>query len=133
MNAPAPARPGWRTVLTDRGFVVHYLQMVAAMGIGMVVLTPFSMHLVHHAGAEVEALAMVTTMVAGMAVWMAHRLHTWPEIVEMSAAMYGSFAALFPFYWLGVLTPTSLTMLGHLLMLVAMAVAMLHRRDSYAS
>ena len=46
---------------------------------------------------EVEALAMATTMVAGMAVWMAHRLHTWPEIIEMSAAMYGSFAVLFPF------------------------------------
>jgi flagellar biosynthetic protein FliP len=51
----------------------------------------------------------------------------------MSAAMYGSFVVLFPFYWLGVLGPASLTTLGHLLMLVAMAVAMLHRRDSRAS
>jgi hypothetical protein len=133
MNAPAPARPGWRAALTNRAFVVHYLQMLAAMGIGMLVLTPFSMHLVHHAGVEVEALSMVTTMVAGTAVWMAHRLHSWPEILEMSAAMYGSFVVLFPFYWLGVLSPTSLTILGHLLMLVGMAVAMLHRRDSYAS
>ena len=127
------ARPTVRATITDRGFVVHYLQMLAAMGIGMLVLTPFSMHLVHHAGVEVEALSMVTTMVAGMAVWMAHRLHSWPEVLEMSAAMYGSFAVLFPFHWLGVLSPTSLTTLGHLLMLVAMAVAMLHRRDSYAS
>ena len=47
--------------------------------------------------------------------------------------MYGSFVVLFPFYWLGVLSPTSLTILGHLLMLVGMAVVMLHRRDSYAS
>ena len=76
MNAPAPARPGWRAALTNRAFVVHYLQMLAAMGIGMLVLTPFSMHLVHHAGVEVEALSMVTTMVAGTAVWMAHRLHS---------------------------------------------------------
>ncbi len=107
--------------------------MVAAMGVGMALLMPFSMHLVHHAGAEVEALAMVTTMVAGTAVWMAHRLHTWPEIVEMGAAMYGSFVVLFPFSWLGVLAPTSLTVLGHLLMLVAMGLVMLHRRGSYAS
>jgi hypothetical protein len=133
MNAPAPARPGRRAAPTNRAFVVHYLQMLAAMGIGMVVLTPFSMHLVHHAGVEVEALSMVTTMVAGTAVWMAHRLHSWSEILEMSAAMYGSFVVLFPFYWLGVLSPTSLTILGHLVMLVAMAVAMRHRRDRYAS
>ena len=133
MNAPAPARPGWRAALTNRAFVVHYLQMLAAMGIGKLVLTPFTMHLVHHAGVEVEALSMVTTMVAGTAVWMAHRLHSWPEVLEMSAAMYGSFVVLFPFYWLGVLSPTSLTILGHLLMLVGMAVAMQHRRDSYAS
>lgn len=133
MNAPAPAHHGWRAALTSRAFVVRYLQMLAAMGAGMVVLTPFSMHLVHHAGAEVEALSMVTTMVAGVAVWMAHRLHTWPEIIEMSTAMYGAFVVLFPFCWLGVLTPTSLTILGHLLMLVGMAVVMLHRRDSYPS
>lgn len=133
MSAPAPARPRWRAALTTRAFVVPYLQMLAAMGVGMVVLMPFSMHLVHHAGAELEALSMVTTMVAGMAVWMAHRLHTWPEIVEMSAVMYGAFVVLFPFSRLGVLTATSLTVVGHLLMLVGMAVVMWQRRDGYAS
>ena len=78
-------------------------------------------------------LSMVTTMVAATVVWMGHRLHSWPEVLEMSAVMYGSVAVLFPFYWLGVLSPNSLMVLGHLLMLVGMAVAMQHRRDSYAS
>jgi len=133
MKAPVPTRPGWRAALTNRAFVMHYLQMLAAMGIGVVVLGPLSMRIFHHAGAEAEALLMATTMVAGMAAWMAYRRRAWPAIVEMGAAMYASFAVLFPFYWLGAVTPTSLMILGHLLMLVGMAVAMLHRRDSHSS
>lgn len=131
MNAPTATRPSWRAALTNRPFIVHYLHMLVAMGIGMVVLGPLSMHIVHHAGAEVEMLLMATTMVPGMAVWMAYRRHTWPEILEMSAAMYASVAALFPFYWLGAVAPTGLTILAHILMLLGMAVAMLHRRENY--
>ena len=131
MSAEPLARPTCRAALTNRAFAVHYLQMLAAMGMGMVVLGPLSMQLVHHADAEVEMLLMATTMVVGMAVWMVYRRHTWPGIVEMSAAMYASVAVLFPLHWLGAVDSTGLMILGHILMLLGMAAAMLHRRENY--
>jgi hypothetical protein len=131
MSLEVSARPTWRAALTNRAFVVHYLQMLVAMGVGMVALEPLSMHVVHHAGVEVEMLLMATTMLAGMAVWMVYRKHTWAAILEMSAAMYASVAVLFPFYWIGAVTPAGLMILAHLLMLLAMAVAMLHRREDH--
>ena len=124
MNTNAPTRPSWRAALTNRAFVVHYLQMVAAMAIGMAALRPLSMHVMHHAEAEMEVLLMATTMLTVMAVWMVYRRHTWPEIIEMGVAMYASVAVLFPFYWLGAVTPTGLMILAHALMLLGMAVAM---------
>jgi hypothetical protein len=131
MNADASTRPTWHAALTNRAFGVHYLQMLAAMGIGMVVLGPLSMRVVHDAEAEVEVLLMATTMMAGMAVWMVYRRHPWPEILEMCAAMYASVAVLFPFYWLDAVTSTGLMILAHILMLLGMAVAMLHRRENH--
>ena len=131
MTTSAPTRP--TAAPTNPAFVVQYLQVLAAMGIGMVVLGPFSMRVVHRAGAEGEMLLMATDMVVGMALWMIYRRHDWPEVVEMSAVMYASVAALFPFYWLGLLGPTTLMILGHILMLAGMAVAMLRRRRSRAA
>jgi hypothetical protein len=64
-------RPSWRRAVTNRSFVVHYLQMLAAMLAGMVVLGPLSMLLDDGASAEVQALPMATWMTAGMAAWMA--------------------------------------------------------------
>ncbi len=131
MSANVPARPSWRAALTNRAFVVHYLQMLVAMGIGMVVLGPLSMRVFHHCGVAVEMLLMATAMVVGMATLMVYRRHPWPEIVEMSAAMYTSVAVLFPIYWLGSLGPRELMIVGHLLMLIGMTVTMLHRRERY--
>ena len=131
MSADAPTRPTWRAALTTRAFVVRYLQMLAAMGIGMAVLGPLSMRIVHHAGDEVEVLLMATTMVTGMAVWMVYRRHAWREILEMSAAMYTSVVVLFPVYWLGAVDSAGLMVSAHVLMLFGMAVAMLHRRENY--
>ena len=133
MTANAPPRPTWRATLTDRVFVGHYLEMLVAMGIGMVVLGPLSMRVVHHAGPAGEMLLMATTMVVGMTAWMACRRHAWSAIVEMSAAMYASVGVLLPFYWLGSPGTKVLMILGHGLMLLAMAIVMLHRRERYRS
>ena len=122
-------RPSVRAALTARAFVVHYLQMLAAMGVGMLVLGPLSMFV--EAGVEVQCLLMATWMTAGMTAWMAWRRHSWPAIVEMGLAMYASFAVLFPAYWLGVLSGDGVMLAGHLLMLPAMALAMLRRREEY--
>ena len=133
MTTTQPSRPSARAALTNRSFVLHYLQMLAAMVVGMVVLGPLSMHVVHHPGAEVEMLLMATTMVAGMAAWMVHRRHPWPGVLEMSAAMYAALAVPFPFYWLGTVDSSGLAVAGHLLMLPGMAIAMLHRRENYTA
>ena len=131
MTAIRQTRPTWRAAVTNRAFVVHYLQMLVAMLAGMALYMPLSMLVGDGAGIEVDALLMATSMTAGMAAWMAWRRHDWPGIAEMGLAMYLAFAVLFPPYWLGALSAQGLTILGHVLMLPAMAVAMLHRREEY--
>jgi hypothetical protein len=130
MSTITPARTSWRGALTTRGFAVHYLQMLAAMTVGMLVLGPLSM-LVPQAGVEVHALLMATWMTAGMAVWMRWRRHSWASTAEMGLAMYVAFAVLFPPYWLGLLPPGALMLVGHVLMLPAMAIVMLRHREQY--
>lgn len=119
--------------LPHRAFLVDYLQMLAAMAVGMVVLGPLSMRLVHHAGAEGEMLAMVTSMAVATVAWMGWRRHGLRPIVEMTVVMYASVAVLFPFYWLGVLGPNALMVLGHVLMVVGMAIAIPRTRRSRAT
>jgi flagellar biosynthetic protein FliP len=119
-----------RAALTNRGFIAHYLQMLAAMGAGMLVLGPLAM-LVGDASVVVDALLMATCMTAGMTAWMVWRRHPWRSIGEMGLAMYLSFAAPFPAYWLGALSGGGLMLVGRVLMLPAMALAMLHRREHY--
>jgi hypothetical protein len=124
-------RPSWRSAVTNRAFVVHYLQMLAAMIAGMVVLGPLSTLLGDGARAEVQALLMATWMTAGMAAWMAWRRHPWSGIAEMGLATYLAFVVLFPLHWLGQLSTGGLILVGHVLMLPAMVIAMLRRREQY--
>ncbi|GGU14576.1 hypothetical protein [Nocardioides albus] len=121
-----------------RSFALHYLQMVIAMVVGMMVLYPLwelatgdqpPSAWVHRA--DVDSLAMATTMVIPMAAWMRFRGHGTKPIVEMSAAMYAGFAVLFPLLWLGVIDAAGLMLLGHVLMLLFMLVAMLARPGEY--
>ena len=116
--------------LTNRGFVVHYLQMLAAMGVGMLVFMPLGMVL-DPSGVEAKALLMATGMTVGMTGWMAYHHHSLAAIGSMALAMYGSFVALFPLYWAALLSETAVMAIGHVLMLPAMAAAMLWRRDEY--
>lgn len=131
MSTVDSARPAWRAALTNRAFVVHYLQMLLAMLAGMAVFAPLSMLVGDDAHVEVHALLMATSMTAGMTAWMAWRRHSWPAIAEMGLAMYLAFVVLFPPLWLGLLSGDGLMLAGHVLMLPAMAVAMLHRREEY--
>lgn len=116
--------------LTDRGFLVHHLQMVAAMLVGMLVLGPLVM-LVGDVGVEAGALLMATSMTVGMTVWMAWRRHSGRAAAEMAGTMYVSFVVLMPLYWLGVLSGNGLVLAGHVVMLPAMALVMLHRGSEY--
>ena len=131
MTTIRSARPTWRAAITNPTFVVHYLQMLAAMLFGMVLYMPLSMLVGDTAGIEVDALVMATSMTAGMTAWMAWRRHAWPAIAEMGLAMYLAFAVLFPLYWLGAVSAPRLFIAGHVLMLPAMALTMLRRREEY--
>jgi hypothetical protein len=115
--------PTWR-------FIRHFLEMLAAMVLGMFVLGPLWPTV---DGVELHALMMATNMAIGMTALMAVRRHAWPGIVEMSAAMYAPFIILFVPYWTGLMTAGGLFLLGHLLMLPAMLLAMLHRRSEYTA
>ena len=114
--------------------VRHYLEMVVAMVVGMVVLGPLEALLWPGVDdrVDVHALVMATNMAVAMAAWMRFRGHAWPAIVEMSAAMYVPFAVLLVPYWAGAVSGSFLFTAGHVLMLPAMALAMWWRLDEYA-
>ena len=115
-------------------FTRHYLEMVVAMVVGMVVLGPLE-GLVWPGlddRIDVHALVMATNMAIGMGAWMRFRGHSWRGIAEMSASMYLPFAVLLVPYWAGAIGADALMTWGHVLMLPAMALAMLLRPAEYA-
>ncbi|KAB8194712.1 AraC family transcriptional regulator [Nonomuraea phyllanthi] len=123
-------RPG--RIGTVGRFVWHYIEMVIAMGLGMLLLgMVWSAVLPEITRTDVAVLVMAADMTIGMAVWMAVRRHSRAAIAEMSLAMVLPFVVLLVPYWFGVLPGHLVMSLGHLLMFVLMAVAMLRRRDEY--
>jgi hypothetical protein len=123
-----------------RNLVRHFFEMVLAMVVGMAVLggviRMISAALGHpeffldHPG--LRAPLMTLNMTAAMALWMRHRGHGWAAIGEMSAAMFVPLAVLIGPFWAGILPGDALLAAMHLLMLPAMVIAMLHRREEYA-
>jgi hypothetical protein len=121
-----------------RPFLRHYVEMVAAMIAGMLVLGPIRMLAAHGLGvsstfdrAEAMSLAMATEMSLGMAAWMRYRGHAWAPILEMAVAMFLPFVLLFVPLWAGLIGGGAVMIAGHVLMLPAMALAMLRRTDEY--
>jgi hypothetical protein len=119
-------------------FARHYLEMVAAMLLGMVTLYPLWLLATDRAAdgswvhrTETELLAMATAMTVPMVLWMWHRGHRARLNVEMAVAMYAGFAILFPFLWAGGLDDMGVMMTGHVLMPLFMLAAMLWRREEY--
>ena len=122
-----------------RRFVRHYLEIVVAAVAGMVVLGPVASMLLNPIGwagllahVETYSLVMATNMTVATAAWMRFRRHGWAAIGEMAVAMYAPFLVLFPPLWLGALSVNGLMVLGHVLMLLAIAAVMSQRRDEYA-
>ena len=121
-------------------FLRHYLEMVAAMLVGMVVLGAALRGVLALAGlrypsqyAELVALEMAVTMSAGMVAWMRHRGHGWAATLEMVGAMFAPAVVLVPLLWLGVIAGDALLLLEHLAMFPLMFLVMLRRRAEYAS
>lgn len=122
-----------------RPLVRHYLEMVLAMIVGMalfggLVSLIFALagcsDLLDHVG--IRAPIMATNMCLGMALWMRHRGHRWLVVGEMSLAMYVPLAVLLAPFLLGVVPGAAVTGPMHLLMLPAMAIVMVRRREEYA-
>ena len=127
MTAIDPVRSTWRAVLI---FVVRYVEILVASMIGMVAFGPLSAF-VGASGIEALALLMATTMAAGAAAWMAMRRHRRSAIAEMILAIYLAFVVLFPVYWVGAISAEGLMIVGHVLMLPAIAITMLRRREEH--
>jgi hypothetical protein len=127
---PAGGHGRWR-------FLRHYLEMVAAMVVGMVVLGAVRGVLALTGLAfpaqypELAALEMTFDMSVGMIAWMRHRGHRWTSTLEMAGTMFAPALALFPLLWLGVIAGDDLLVLEHLAMLPLMYLVMLRRRAEY--
>jgi hypothetical protein len=130
---------GYRYGVNTRRFVLHYLEMVIAMLVGMAVFAPLWDLAFDAFGAsatldrdDLMAMSMATNMVVGMSLWMWLRGHGFAPIAEMAVAMYLPFVVLLVPMWLGVLSVGALLVLGHVLMLGTMLLAMLRRRAEYS-
>jgi flagellar biosynthetic protein FliP len=120
-----------------RHFLCHYLEMIAAMLVGMAVFGIAVQGVLTLAGLEAPgreewtSLEMAAEMSAGMVIWMRYRGHGWASSLEMTAAMFAPPALLFPLLWAGAVPAGSLMVLEHLVMLPAMFLVMLRRRAEY--
>jgi hypothetical protein len=112
-------------------FARHYAEMVGAMLVGMLVL---GMPLLLAAGdaPALELIAMAVSMTVPMVTWMRYRGHGWPACSDMTAAMAIPTAGVLALLGTGAVEDEeTLMMLEHVVMLPAMLVAMLLRRDEY--
>jgi hypothetical protein len=129
------ARTGWWP------FLRHYLEMVAAMVAGMLVLGGAVRGVLALAGLEyptrhpeLVALEMAVEMSAGMVAWMRWRGHGWAATLEMvGVAMFAPLAVLFPLLWLGAIGGGALLVLEHVAMFPLMFLVMLRRRAEYGA
>ena len=119
-------------------FLRHYLEMVAAMLVGMVVVGAAVRGVLALAGLEfparypeLVALEMAFDMSVGMVAWMRLRGHGWSSTLEMVAAMFAPALGLFPLLWLGVLSGEDLLVVQHLAMFPLMYLIMVRRRAGY--
>jgi hypothetical protein len=119
-------------------FLLRYLELVAAMLVGMVVLGWALRAVLALAGlryptqyAELVALEMAVTMPAGVVAWMRHRGRRWAAILEVVGAMVAPAVVLVPLLWLGVITGDALFLLEHVAMFALVFLVMLRRRAEY--
>jgi hypothetical protein len=124
-----------------RRFARHYVEMVAAMFIGMFALSKPADWLLQAFGASSGGhhstrmlVTMAVTMTVPMVGWMRYRGHAWRPTMEMSASMLVPTAAVLGLLWTGVATAMgTLMVLEHVAMLSFMLLAMLLRWDEYSA
>jgi hypothetical protein len=136
-QAPASHRIGRSG---HRHLIRHYLEMVAAMVVGMLVIGGAIRGAVAVAGLtystaaqpELSVLEMALDMSIGMVAWMRYRGHGWPATLEMVGVMIAPAVVLIPLSWVvDALDGDALMALEHLVMLPLMYAVMLRRRHEY--
>jgi hypothetical protein len=121
-------------------FLWHYVEMIIAMVVGMLVLGAaraglfglLDVDLSSETQPEIAALLMAFDMSVGMVVWMRYRGHGWPSTMEMVAVMFAPVVLLAPFTLGGLMSGHALMMVMHIAMLPLMLAVMLRRRDEYS-
>lgn len=110
----------------------HYVEMVAAMFAGMLVLgglravAGLDVSFEDRPGAAYTLMAV--DMSVAMAAWMRYRGHSWPATLEMCAAMFVPLA-LVPVVWAGAMAAMTFMGVSHAVMMIAMLAVLLRRRD----
>ena len=125
-----------------RTFIRHYLEMVAAMFIGMVVLGVPAEAGLQAVGTSASALeddapavlllGMALIMTAPMVGWMRYRGHSWRPNAEMAASMFIPTFGIVGVMAAGVVSDfMTLMMAEHVVMFPSMLAAMLIRPQEY--
>jgi hypothetical protein len=125
-----------------RSFIRHYLEMVAAMFLGMIVLgvpaeaglrmLGTSTSVLQDDAPAVALLGMAVIMTVPMVGWMAYRGHGRRANAEMAASMFIPTFGVIGLMASGMVSDfMSLMMLEHAVMLPSMLVAMLLRPQEY--
>lgn len=118
-------------------FLRHYLEMVVAMMLGMVVLGGAAAVTLdagrwHDDAPALMLASMAFSMTVPMVAWMRYRGHGWPATWEMTASMVVPTLAAIALLWAGAVTDSGTLMaVQHATMFPAMLGVMLLRLDEY--
>jgi len=114
-------------------FLFHYVEMVVAMVVGMIVLGGLSAVLLDLPDETAVTLTeMAIAMTVPMVAWMLFRGHGWRATNGMAAAMIIPAAGALVLLGSGIVTDSgTLMMIEHTAMFVGMFVAMLWRHEEY--
>jgi len=122
-------RVGWRPLAR------HYVEMVVAMFVGMMVLgglrTLLGLSVPFEEQPGTWYALMTLDMAIGMAAWMRYRGHGWPGTLEMCAAMFVP-VPMVALVWAGLMDEMTFMTLAHVVMLAAMLAVLLRRRSEFA-
>jgi hypothetical protein len=127
-----------------RRFLGHLFEMVVVMMLGMCVLGAAfgTLHaLLFGSGyaaawrdhVVLAAFAMAFNMTVPMVLWMNYRGHSWERGGEMAAAMNLPVLPLLVLHWVAAIPARGVLGLQMMLMVPAMLVVMLYRKDEYSA
>jgi hypothetical protein len=125
-------------------FLRHLLEMIVVMMLGMCVLGAAwgAFHEIVFGSAVADAwrdyvglaaFAMAFNMTVPMVLWMRYRGHSWERGGEMATAMNLPLVPLLLLYSLDLIPAGAVLGLQMMLMIPAMVLAMLYRKDEYSA